>query len=111
MAVDQMLDGARRAALAVGRQIQPRQRVSGNVFVMRAQFAPGDRTILVVVKPDRIVEVAQRDIPLAADLACRGLQREVAVARLVRQCRLRVPTASAAASAARHVFARSRLAG
>lgn len=56
--VDQMLDGACRAELPVGRQLQPCQRVSGDVVVVGAQLAPGDRAVLVVVKPDRVVDVA-----------------------------------------------------
>ena len=82
--VDQLLGDLRRAGRAGGPQPQPRQRVGGDVGVLRLDLAPGDLVVLIGVEPERVVEVAQRDVPLAVDPVAVDLERQVAVGRLVR---------------------------
>ena len=51
--------------------------------MLRAQFAPGDGAVLVVVEAECVVEVAQGNIPLTLNGRFGDLQAEVAVAGFV----------------------------
>ena len=52
--------------------------------LLRLNLAPGDRPVLVGIEPDRDIEVAQRNVPLAADHAGGvGLDPQIAVGRKV----------------------------
>ena len=82
--VDQLRTGRDRAGLAVAAHGQPRQRIGGNLAVLGAHFAPGDLAVAVGVQADGEIQVAQCDVPLAADFAGADGDRQVAVGRLVR---------------------------
>ena len=76
-----------RASLAARRHCEPLQRVRGDVGVPRAHLAPRDVAVAVRVETDRVVEVAQRDVPLAAQRRSVALDRQIGVAGLVRERR------------------------
>ena len=82
--VDEMFGGSRRAGRGVGPQCNPRQRVRGDLGVLRFQLAPGDFAVAVSIQPDRDFEIAHRDVPLAGDARAVHRERKVTVARLVR---------------------------
>ena len=52
--------------------------------VLGTDFAPGNALILGAIEAERVIEIAQRNVPLAGDLLARNLERQVAVARFVR---------------------------
>jgi len=54
---------------------------------MHSELPPGNVAVAVVVQSDGKVEVAQRDVPLPAQVRAVDAQREVAVAGLVRERR------------------------
>ena len=85
--VYQMLADRDRAKGAVGGDCQPGQGVSGDFLVLGLDLFPGDLAIAVGVEADRVIEIAQRDVPLPAQAVTREPQREIAVARFVRRCR------------------------
>jgi hypothetical protein len=62
--VDQMLDNVRGAGVAVRPQCQVAQQIGSDRRLLTAQLAPGDDAVIVDVDAERIVEVAQRNIPL-----------------------------------------------
>src|SRR5438132_5292116 len=76
---------ARRAVGAARAQLQSLQRVRGDVRVVRLHLAPGDVAVAARVQADREIEVAQRDVPLAVEVRALDADREIAVARLVRE--------------------------
>ena len=67
MLVDQLLDGRGRAHRAGAGELEPGERVGGDVAVPGLELAPGDRAVAVAVEPDRVLQVAQRDVPAALD--------------------------------------------
>ena len=85
--VDQLLGDSERTTNAVRGDRQPGQCIRGDLGVFGLDFSPGDLAVAVGIEPDRIVEIAQRNVPLAAEAVAREQQREIAVARLVRLCR------------------------
>ena len=85
--VDELLAHDRRAWRLGRAQRQARQRVGGDLRVLRLYLAPGDRAVLVAVETEREIEIAQRDVPLAVDGLAVDVEREIAVRRLVRQRR------------------------
>ena len=85
--IDQMFDGAQGTRRAIQRDRQPRQSIRRDLVMAGAQLAPRNFAIAVAVEPDREIEVAQRDVPLAVQSTAVGGNRQIAVARLVGQCR------------------------
>ena len=85
--VDQMLADRDRAKDAVGSNCQPGHRVGGDFLVLGLDLSPGDLAIAIGVEPNRVIEIAQCDVPLPAQAVTCERQREIAVARLVRMCR------------------------
>ena len=79
--------GGMRAAL----EVQARQGIGGDRGVAVADFVPGQPAVVVGIEADGIVEVAQRDVPLAAHVGIlmRHGQAQVGIARLVRGGRQR----------------------
>src|SRR5262249_18164842 len=67
------------------RHLKSRQRIRGDVGLARAYFAPGDVAVAVGVQRERIVEIAEGDIPLPSYRAAVALERQIGVARLVRE--------------------------
>ncbi|WP_308296428.1 hypothetical protein [Rhizobacter sp. J219] len=67
VAVDQLLRHVQPAGLAVGLQREAGQRIGGDLGVFGAGFAPGDAAVAIGIEADREVEVAQGDVPLAAE--------------------------------------------
>jgi hypothetical protein len=65
--VDELRAGPHRARLAVEREREMRERIAGDLGVPGSQLAPGDAPVTVRVDADRVLEVAQRDVPLAVD--------------------------------------------
>jgi hypothetical protein len=57
--------------------------ISGYRWMAGAQFAPGDGTIAIHIEPNGIIEITQRDIPLALDCGLMNKERKVAVAWLM----------------------------
>ena len=87
MIVDEVLAHDRRAGRIGGAERQTRQRVSGDLCMLRLDLAPVDRAVLVAIETDREIEIAQRDVPLAVDRFALDVEREIAVGWLVRECR------------------------
>jgi hypothetical protein len=83
VAVHQLLADCKRASAVVGAHGQPRARIGSDVGMARAQLAPGDLAVAVGIERERDVEVAQRDVPLAAQSCSADVDRQVAVRRLV----------------------------
>ena len=73
--------------------------------VLAADLVPGQFAVAVLVEAEGEVEVAQRDVPLAGDLLALDVQRQVAVARLVRLRRAAAPASAGRASSARRTRA------
>src|ERR671914_1484353 len=57
--------------------------ISGYRRMASAQFTPGDGTIAVHIEPNGIIEIAQRDIPLAFDSGLINNERKITVAGLM----------------------------
>ena len=87
MRVDRMRRRRQRASLAARRHCEPLQRVRRDVGMPRAHLAPRDVAVAVRVETNRVVEVAQRDVPLAAQRRSVALDRQIGVAGLVRERR------------------------
>ena len=58
MVVDQVRGDGRRTRRALRSQGQTRQRIRGDVAMLRPDLAPGDRAILVRVEAKRKIEIA-----------------------------------------------------
>src|SRR5439155_6866765 len=75
--VDEKFGRVRGAVGAFRAQLQSRQSVGGDIRVMRPHFTPGDIAVSAVVQADREIEIAQRDVPLPAQIRTLGTDREV----------------------------------
>ncbi len=83
MVVDEKFTRADGAVGGSRAQLQSRESIGSDIRVMRLDLAPGDIAVSAVVQADREIEIAQRDVPLPAQIRTLGTDREVAVARLV----------------------------
>ena len=89
--VDEMVGRAGRAGAAVRLDLQIRQRIGGDRPMVGAQLAPGDGAVIVAVDADRVIEIAQRNVPLPDNMSVLETEGEIAVARFVRRGRRRSP--------------------
>ena len=69
------------------REIEPTEGISRDRRPTRPHLAPAQRAVVVSVQADRLVEIAERDVLAAVDAAIIDAQREIALARLMRQSR------------------------
>src|SRR4029079_17494044 len=72
------------AGFAIRTDFQAGKSVRLDIAAPGAQFSPGNRAVAIGVQADRELQVAQRDVPLAANCGALDADRQVAVARLVR---------------------------
>src|SRR6266404_7902444 len=84
MVVDQELLEVRRAAEISQAERETIERVRADPFHLATHFTPRERTVVVRVERDCVVEIAKRDVPLPVDASPFDGDREVAVAWLVR---------------------------
>ena len=68
----------------VGGQFQMGERISDNFRVLGLDLAPFHITVEVAVQAQRVIEVAQCNIPLPLQLRLVAVNGEVTVARLMR---------------------------
>src|SRR5436305_11554241 len=66
--VDHHLDGHEAAGAALPDKRLAPEDISFDFLLFRAKLAPGDRAVLIGIKTDCYVEIAQRDVPLSAQL-------------------------------------------
>jgi hypothetical protein len=93
MPVDQHVLDARGAPEIPEPQRETIERVGDDPPHLAAHLAPREGAVVVAVERDRVVEVAERDVPLSSDARAFNRDRKIAVARLGAR-----PTASARAS-------------
>src|SRR5215472_14118842 len=67
MMIDQEICRFKRTRAAAPAEGQSTERVGFDLPRLSAQFAPGDRAVLIGVEPDRDVEIAQRNVPLSSN--------------------------------------------
>ncbi len=82
--VDQLLVGIDAAGAFVGGDAQALQRICRYRRMPRADLVPRQLAVAVLIETDGKIQVAQRNVPLAGDALTLHLQRQIAVAGLVR---------------------------
>src|SRR5436309_15902175 len=83
--VDPVRSYRKRANVAGRSYLQAFQRVRRNLGVLGADFTPGDFAVTVCVERERVVEIAQRDVKLSRQRDAVTVERQIRVARLVRE--------------------------
>src|SRR6185503_19592535 len=81
--VHQQIRGSERTGLSVRKELESGKRIRLDPLAPGLELAPGDLAVAVGVQADRELEVAQRDVPLAAQRRALDAHRQVAVARFV----------------------------
>ena len=79
-----MIAGPGGAGLRRARQRQLAEGLGGNRRLSGLELAPGDRTVSVAVEADRMLEIAQGDVPAPVDRRAVDGELEIGVARPVR---------------------------